>query len=109
MTTTTEELEAALDEGLAPMPAHLIPLRQRAIKLKEQIDKLTAERNEIKEIFGKELDEAGLQGFVLHGKVHARVSHGTRTMVDSRELKAKMPQVWKRFLKTTKYRSVTVN
>lgn len=109
MTTIQDELAAALDEGLAPMPAHLIPLRTRAIKLKEQIDKLTAERNEIKEIFGKELDDAGLQGFVLHGKVHARVSHGTRTQIDSKLLKEKMPQVWKRFLKTTKYRSVTVS
>lgn len=107
--TDTTELEAQLNEGLAPMPAEMIALREESNVLKEQIDALTARRNEIKEIFGKHLEDEGLQGFLLNGKVHARVTYGTRTTVDSKELKEKMPHIWKKFLKTTKYTSITVN
>lgn len=109
MTDITTELEAQLNEGLAPMPAELVDLREESNLLKEQIDALTARRNEIKEIFGKHLEDEGLQGFLLHGKVHARVTYGNRTAVDSKLLKEKMPHVWRKFLKTTQYKSITVN
>lgn len=109
MTTHTEELQAQLDEGLAPMPEDMVELREESRSLKEQIDALTARRNEIKDLFGERLEAEGLQGFLLHGKVHARVTYGTRTSVDSKELKAQMPHIWKRFLKTTSYRSVTID
>lgn len=103
------EVEAAVLEGLAPMPEDLVPLRNRANELKEQIDQLTDARNSIKEIFGKRLEAESLQGFVLNGKVHARVSHGTRNSIDTKRLKAERPDIWAQYLKVTKYKSVTVN
>ena len=109
MTDIMNEHEAALLEGIAPMPEDLIALREESIALKEEIDRLTERRNKIKDTFGERLDSEGLKGYVLYGKVHARVTHGTRTDVDKKKLKEDMPHIYKRFLKVTSYRSVTVN
>jgi hypothetical protein len=109
MTETHVDMAAALLEGLAPMPAHLIPLRDESNALKEQIDALTERREKIKETFGKTLEADGLQGFILHGKVHARVSYVTNNRVDTKELRAKRPDVFQEFLVTTKSKRVTVN
>jgi predicted phage-related endonuclease len=106
---TQEELAAAELEGIKPMPEDLVELREESNTLREEIDKLTARRNEIKDTFGKRLEQDAAQGYVLNGKVHARVTYGTRHTVDSKELKAKMPHIWSKFLKVTKYRSITVN
>jgi len=103
------EVEAAELEGLAPMPEDMVALRDEANALRDEIDRLNERRNEIKETFGKYIEDNGLQGLVLHGKVHARVTYGTRHGVDSKKLKEEMPHIWSRFLKATKYRSVTVN
>lgn len=109
MTETHVDLDAALLEGLAPMPAHLIPLRDESIALKEQIDELNARREDIKESFAKELQDSGLQGYILNGKVHARVSEVINTRVDAKELKLKMPHIYAKFLKVTKSVRTTVN
>lgn len=103
------EIEAALEEGIAPMPEDLIPLRDEMKALKAQLEVMKAREQEIKDTFGKRLAEAGLKGYLLHGKVHARISFGTRTTVDSKELKEKMPHIWQQFLKVTKYTSVRVD
>ena len=108
-TPPTEETEAAALEGLAPMPADLIPLREEKRQLDEQLEVLNNRVSEIKETFGKRLEEAGLQGFLLNGKVHARVSHGTRHTIDSKKLKEQMPHIWERFMRATKYRSIRVD
>lgn len=109
MKTELTEAEAAELEGLAPMPADLIELREEKLALDKQIEELEGRKNEIKEIFGKRLEADGMQGFLLHGKVHARVTYGTRHGVDSKKLKEKMPHIWAQFMKITKYRSVTIN
>jgi predicted phage-related endonuclease len=109
MTETYVDTEAALAEGLAPMPAHLIPLRDESNELKEQIDKLQERRDEIKSIFGKTLESEGLQGFILHGKVHARRSSVTSTNVDAKRLKTERPDVWAEFIRVVKSVRVTVN
>lgn len=105
----TEINEAALEEGLAPMPADLIPLRDEMVALKEAMEQLEGRKKEIQEVFGKRLDEEGLVGFLLNGKVHARLTKGTRHTVDSKKLKEKMPHIWQQFLKVTAYRSVRVD
>lgn len=104
-----EEDEAAALEGLAKMPEDLIPLREEKIALDEQIDALTARKKEIQDTFGKRLDERGLVGFLLNGKVHARVTVGTRTGIDGKKLKDEKPSIWKKYLKTTAYRSVRID
>lgn len=106
---TQEEIAAAELEALAPMPADLIPLREEKRQLDDQLEILNARVTEIKETFAKRLEEEGKQGYLLHGKVHARVSHGTRTGIDSKKLKEQMPHIWERFVKVTKYRSVRVD
>jgi predicted phage-related endonuclease len=109
MTETHVDMQAALAEGLAPMPAHLIPLRDESNDLKEQIDKLTERRDKIKEIFGKTLVAEGHQGFLLNGKVHARVSNVTNNRVDTKALREKRPDVFQEFLVTTKSQRIVVN
>lgn len=109
MTETNAEVEAALDEGLAEMPADLIPLRNEKLALDEQIDLLTARKKEITDAFGERLKTDGLQGFMLYGKVHARRSEVTNSRVDSKKLKTEMPHVFAKFLKVTKSVRITVN
>ena len=109
MTETHVEVEAALLEGLAEMPADLIPLRNEFLANKEAADALKARQDEIKSTFADKLVEEGLQGFLLHGKVHARRSEVTNTRIDSNALKEKLPHIWQQFVKTTKSVRVTVN
>ena len=103
-----EEVQAALDEGLAPMPPAVVALRTEKLALDAQIDELTARKKAIQEEVGKQLDAAGLVGFVFNGKVRARVTNGTRSTVDGKKLKEKHPKIWAAFLKTTPYRSVNI-
>lgn len=109
MTETHVDETAAALEGLAVMPAHLIPLRDEFLSLKDQLDKLEARKNEIRDIFGEELKAGGFQGFLLYGKVHARRSPVTNTTVDGKKLKDKMPHIWKEFIKVTNSVRVTIN
>lgn len=107
--TKAEEAEAQMAEGLAPMPEDLVALRQEKLELDDQIDALNARKEEIKDIFGEKLKDEGLVGFMLHGKVHARRSNRTRTDVDRKRLKDELPEVYKNYLKTTSYVSITIN
>lgn len=108
-TQNTEELEAAELEGILPMPEHLVAKRAEWLALKEQIDELTAVKNAIRDEFGEAMEQAGAQGFLLHGKVHSRRSTVTSHTVDSKRLKAEMPSIFAKFLKTTKTVRVTIN
>jgi len=108
-TIDQEIAEAAELEGLAPMPAELEGLRLEKLEIDKQKALLEQRLTEIKDEFGKRLEADGLQGYVVDGKVHARVSHGTRTGVDAKKLKAEMPHIWSKYLKTTAYRSVTIS
>ena len=103
------EAEAAELEGLVKMPADLVTLRKEKLELDEKIDELTARKNEIRDEFGKRLEADNLVGFILNGKVHARLKHNTRTSVDSKKLKDELPDVYKNYLKTVPYTSVTIN
>lgn len=109
MTEFLTEQEAALAEGLADMPGDLIPLRSEYLALKEQRDAITQAMDDIKGTFADRLKEDGLSGFILGGKVHARVSDVTNTRVDSKRLKAEMPTIHAKFLVVTKSQRVTVN
>lgn len=109
MAELTTEQTAALEEGLAEMPAELIEKREEFLVLKEQRDEINDQMSKIKDAFGDALKDQGLQGFLLHGKVHARRSEVITNRVDSGELKAKMPHIWKRFLKVSKSVRITVN
>ena len=109
MTETHVDLVAALEEGLAPMPAHLIPLRDESNDLKEQIEALTARRDEIKDIFSKTLESNGLQGFLLNGKVHARRSKVTNTRLDAKKLKEEHPLLHAKYVIITQSVRVVIN
>lgn len=105
----TIDMHAALEEGLAPMPEDMVSLREEKLLLDKEIELLTARKEEIKAAFADRLKEEGLQGFILHGKVHARVSEVTTNRVDSKRLKEEMPHVWKQYLKATISRRITIN
>jgi predicted phage-related endonuclease len=101
------DFDAALAEGLAPMPDHLIPLRDEYLSLKDEKDSLAERQDEIKAAFDAALKDDGLQGFILYGKVHARRSDVTNTRVNAKLLKEKMPHIYSKFLTVTK--SVRIN
>lgn len=109
MTETQIDVDAAALEGLAIMPAHLIPLRDEFLNLKEQIDVLEARRDEIKEAFDTELRDNNLQGFILHGKVKSRRSDVTNTRLDARALKEKLPAIYAQYVKITKSVRLTIS
>lgn len=106
--TPAEEQDAMLEEGLLPMPADLVPLRERKLELDKIKGELEAELKEIKDAFGERLDKDAAQAYVLHGKVHARRSPGTRTTVDGKKLKEEKPAIYKAYLKTTEYVSINI-
>jgi hypothetical protein len=68
MSQHTEELEAALAEGLAPMPAHLLAYREEKLELDRQIDLLKERKEEIKKLFNQYLATEGLKGYIVDGK-----------------------------------------
>ena len=98
---TLDETEAAAAEALAPMPADLVALRERKLKLAEQRDLLNEQIDEIKGIFATRLVEDGLQGYVLAGKVHARRSLVRTSRLDSKKLKEKHPRIFAAFQTVT--------
>jgi hypothetical protein len=106
---TLDEQDAAQDEALAPMPADVIALRERKLALQAQIDLLQEEIGVIKDTVGKKLEDAGLQGYVLGGKVHARRSEVITNRLDSQRLKEKHPQIWRAFIKPTHSVRVVIN
>lgn len=103
------DLAAALLEGLAPMPTNIEQLRTEKLMIDKQKEILEARLAEIKAEVGQELEANGLNGFILNGKVHARLTKGTRTTVDGKKLKDEMPHIYPQYLKVTPYQSVTIN
>lgn len=106
---TPTEAEAAELEGMLPMPEELIPLREEKLFLDEEIEKLQARKREIQDTFGRALEEAGAQGFVLNGQVHARHVVQMRSTVDSKLLKEKFRHIWTQVLRTTEVHVIRVN
>lgn len=106
---TPTEAEAAELEGLKPMPEDLIPLRDEKVVLDEEIAKLTARKNEIKDIFGARLKEDDAVAYVLYGKAHARHVVSMRSDVDPKLLREKFPHIWKQVLRTKEIHSIRVN
>jgi hypothetical protein len=106
---TLDETEAAAHEALAPMPADLIALRAEKLLLDQQIDALKERKDAIRDIFGKRLEDLGLQGFVLNGKVHARRSEVHTGRLDGEALKKRHPKLYAQFLKFTDSIRVTIN
>ncbi len=109
MTEILDETEAALNEGLAPMPEDLLQLRDEWIVLKDQIDMLNERKDEIKVIISKRLEDDGLQGYTWGGKVRARISSVTTPRLDSKKLKETMPHIWNQFIKITKSERFTMD
>lgn len=109
MTNYTLDPDAALAEGLAPMPADLVSLRNESLSLSAEIDRLTARRDEIKASFSKRLEEDGLKGYILDGKVHARITQGNRSTIDSKQLRDAMPHIYAQYLRITPYTSIKIN
>lgn len=108
MTLMTES-EAALEEGYAPMPEDLKVDRERRLAIKQEIEQLEGEYAEIRERFLQRMDQDGVRGYLLNGKVHARIKTVVRQTVDSKALKTKMPHIWKQFVKTSETRSVNID
>lgn len=108
-TQPQEETDAALLEGLAPMPADLVALRNEKVALDDQVSLLNERLREIKDTFADRLHADNLVGYTLGSKVKARESHGTRTTVDSKQLKAEMPHIWAKYSKTTPYTSIRID
>lgn len=103
------DLAAARLEGLAPMPANIEALRTEKLMLDKQKEIIDARLAEIKAAVGNELETEGLNGFILNGKVHARLTKGTRTTVDGKRLKDELPHIYPQYLKVTPYQSITIN
>lgn len=97
------------EEGILPMPEDLVPLREEMVALKAQLEVMHSREKDIKDTFGKRLTEVGAKGFLLNGKVHARITFGTRTGVDSKSLREQMPHIFQKYMKITKYTSVKVD
>lgn len=108
-TQTLNETEAALAEGLAPMPEDLTVDRLRLLALKEKRDELEAEINELRGRFADRMQEAGVTGFILNGKVRARTSTVQTSRIDSRKLANELPAVHAQYLKVTESVRVTVS
>lgn len=100
-----EEIEASI----AKMPEDLVKLRNEKLRIDAKMETLKERKEEIKDTFRQRLLDEDLDGFTIRGKVRARVTHGTRTGVDSNRLKEERPGIWKRFLKTTSYTSCTIS
>ena len=106
---TTDETEAAALEGILPMPADLVPLRQEKLDLDTQIAMLRERVEEIKATFATRAEADGVQGYVLEGKVHARISQVITNRIDSDKLKKTLPHIFNQFIKTTTSQRVTIN
>lgn len=104
-----DEQAAALAEGIAEMPADLVALREEKIALQERKDALESRIAEIRDIFGKRLEEDGLQGYTYHGKVHARRSEVRTPRLDTKALKEKHPKIFAAFTKVTESVRVVIN
>lgn len=116
MTTTAtapavslEETDALTLEALAPMPQDLIALREEKIAIQERIDALETRKKEIRDIFGQRLLDDGLQGYLLHGKVHARRTVVRSPRLDSKALKDKHPRIYAAFVKITESVRIVVD
>lgn len=107
MTEQALDMTAAALEGLAPMPDDLIPLRTRRLALMKRRDKLDEELDQIRDEFAERLEEDNLQGFILDGKVRARRSEVHNTRLDTKAIKAELPDVFAKYSKVTK--SVRIN
>lgn len=109
MTNLLNEQEAALNEGLAEMPADVRQMRDEWLELKRQADNLNEVRNRLRDTIAERMKEDGVQGYVLDSKVKARTTSVTSVGVDSKALKEQMPTVWAKFSKITKSVRVTIS
>lgn len=91
------ELQAQLDEGLAPMPEDLVPLHAEALAIKKQIEKLEGRLTEIKGTFDAKLQGEGLKAFLLHGKKKAKRMVTRRTFIHQAELAKEMPHIYEQY------------
>lgn len=113
MATTTavtlDEVVAAEAEALAALPAELAPMRLEYQLLSEKADEIEARRKDIREAFGQALELAKLNGFVVDGKVRIRRSVFDTARVNSKALRAELPNVWARFVTIGTQTRVTVD
>lgn len=91
------ELQAQLDEGLAPMPEDLVPLHTEALVIKKQIEELEGRLTEIKDTFDATLKGEGLKAFLLHGKKKAKRMVTKRTFIKQKDLAKDMPHIYKKY------------
>ncbi len=103
-----DETEAAELEALAPMPDDLLPLRNRKLKIDEQMEKLEFELKKIKDEFDDRLKADGLDGYTINGKVRGRRSSFKRFTINSKLLKEKHPRIYKAFLTETPVVSIKI-
>lgn len=101
--------EAALLEGLAPMPEDLIPLRDEKMLLDEEIKRLEARKADIRDVFDERLKDAGLKAYMIGDEVRARRSEGQTTTLDSKLLKKEMPHVFTKYARTKPNVRVTIS
>jgi predicted phage-related endonuclease len=101
--------EAEANDGLAVMPADLVPLREEKLRVDAQLDKLEARKKEIQGIFQARLEEAELIGYTIDDKVRARRLATSRSDIDAKGLKEKHPLIYKRFLRVTPYISMRIS
>lgn len=95
-----EEVEAALNEGKAPLPMHLNSLLAEYNKINAEIAVLEKRKTEIKLIAGLEADQAGVTMFTVAGVNAFGFNISERRSADLNKLQAEFPEVAKAVIET---------
>ncbi len=104
------EIAAAAElEGIKEMPEEVRVMRTRKLEIDAEMAKLETELSQIKSATADIMRDDAVVAYTIDGKVKARKSFGNRTGVDSKRLKTEMPHIYRSFLKTTPYTSMTIS
>lgn len=89
----TTEVEAALLEGSMELPKALAPMKTRYDELNTLIAELEAEKEDIKLTAGIMADQNHVSMFTVNGVNAFGFQSVTRTVVDTKSLQEKYPEV----------------
>lgn len=94
MTNIQEEVEAALLEGLAPLPEELVALRDEYNELNQTIAELQKRKDAIKTIVGLHADMNGVSMFTVGNVNVMGFNPRTSVSVDKKKLMNQYPDVF---------------
>lgn len=94
VTTVQEEVEAALLEGKAPLPASLVDLHKEYNDINEMIAELEARKTTIKTVVGLQADMDGVSMYTINGVNALGFNQRTTTNVDRKKLASEFPEAF---------------